>query len=147
MHRPAVINPHAPAGINPHVDQAVYFLHKQQQMVQSQMQSFTRQNEHTSEPTRKKMIPKGKAYSDKQSQKLEPKTSPNPLHQRHLGGLSSRGRRTGSFGGSRTREEMLEVDMQDFEEDSDSSSRVTNNKSVYSSGGNDTQASKKVKKT
>jgi hypothetical protein len=38
MHQPAVINP-------PHVDQAVYFLHKQQQIVQNQMQNFTRQSD------------------------------------------------------------------------------------------------------
>ena len=69
---------------------------------------------------KRKQVPK-KAYSDKQSHKLEPKiSSPYTLHEGTLGGQRE-SYRTGSFGAG-SREEMLHVDMQDFEEDSNSGS-------------------------
>jgi hypothetical protein len=63
--------------------------------------------------------------------------------------MSSRGgRRTGSFGGTRDNVEMLDVDVQDFEDKDSSSSQVIsgNNKSIYSSGGGETQESMRKRK-
>lgn len=76
---------HKPAMVNPHADQAVYFLHKQQQIVQNKIQSFGQQNYQASHEIKggfasheikRKHVVRGKAYSDKQTPKQTDKSSP-----------------------------------------------------------------------